>query len=102
ECERTCELSFLPLRPGELDEEDMEGFRAQGIINETGEPVLMRDKHAAYLTRGLAGLGSGFISLDAGRPWLVYWILHSLDLLDRFPSTGDIPKRAVRTLSACQ
>lgn len=37
ECERTCELSFLPLRPGELDEEDMDELKKQGIINAEGE-----------------------------------------------------------------
>lgn len=31
-------------------------------------------------------MGSGYQSLDASRPWLCYWILHGLDLLDAFPS----------------
>ena len=37
ECERTCELSFLPLMPGALDEDDMDEFREDGIINAVGE-----------------------------------------------------------------
>lgn len=39
--------------------------------------------------------------LDASRPWLVYWILHSLDLLDCFP-TGKMPQRIVETIASCQ
>uniref|UniRef100_A0A6B2L6D9 Protein farnesyltransferase subunit beta n=1 Tax=Arcella intermedia TaxID=1963864 RepID=A0A6B2L6D9_9EUKA len=43
---------------------------------------LDRESHIKYLKSGLAGLGSGFQSLDASKPWLCYWILHGLDLLD--------------------
>jgi protein farnesyltransferase subunit beta len=35
-----------------------------------------------YLLSGLEYLSSGLLSLDASRPWLCYWILHSLDLLN--------------------
>uniref|UniRef100_M4BJD9 Protein farnesyltransferase subunit beta n=2 Tax=Hyaloperonospora arabidopsidis (strain Emoy2) TaxID=559515 RepID=M4BJD9_HYAAE len=45
----------------------------------------MREKHVAYLERGLTRLSSGFVSLDASRPWIIYWILHALDLLDALP-----------------
>ncbi|CAN0221848.1 unnamed protein product [Ascophyllum nodosum] len=101
ECERTCELSFLPLMPGALDEDDMDEFREDGIINAVGEAVLLRSKHEAYLVKGLAGLGPGFVSLDASRPWMVYWILHSLDLLGRFPG-DDMLRRVVETVASCQ
>ena len=37
--------------------------------------------HVAYLEKGLASLPGGFASLDASRPWLCYWMLHSLALL---------------------
>ncbi|CAN0447406.1 unnamed protein product, partial [Hapterophycus canaliculatus] len=42
-----------------------------------------------------------FISLDASRPWMVYWILHSLDLLDHFPE-GEMSDRIRRTILSCQ
>lgn len=43
---------------------------------------LNREKHIAYLIRGLDGLGAWASVLDASKPWLVYWIMHSLDLLE--------------------
>ncbi|OAY25814.1 protein farnesyltransferase subunit beta isoform X2 [Manihot esculenta] len=42
---------------------------------------LQRDNHIEYLTRGLKQLSSSFVVLDANRPWLCYWILHSIALL---------------------
>ena len=62
--------------------------------------TLARDAHIGYLVRALDGLSSSHLSLDASRPWLLYWALHSLDLLgarptDRFPSV-------VRYLARCQ
>ncbi|CAM9480395.1 unnamed protein product, partial [Ectocarpus sp. 8 AP-2014] len=101
ECERMCELNFLPLRPGALEDEELAEFTDQGIVNAAGEAVLMRTKHEMYLMRGLSGLGPGFISLDASRPWMVYWILHSLDLLDHFPQQ-EMTQRILRTVLSCQ
>ncbi|RCH77606.1 hypothetical protein CU098_003177, partial [Rhizopus stolonifer] len=43
---------------------------------------LNRDKHVAYLKKGLQGLGRWAAVLDASKPWLLYWILHALDLLE--------------------
>eukprot|EP00752_Nemacystus_decipiens_P003891 g3573.t2 len=101
ECQRMCELSFLPLRPGALEDAEVTEFIEQGIINGVGEAVLMRAKHTSYLMRGLNGLGPGFISLDASRPWMIYWILHSLDLLDQFPE-GEMVDRILETVLSCQ
>ncbi|WMV17535.1 hypothetical protein MTR67_010920 [Solanum verrucosum] len=42
---------------------------------------LERDKHFDYLSQGLRKLGPSFSVLDASRPWLCYWILHSIALL---------------------
>ena len=33
------------------------------------------------MRRGLSELSQGYECLDASRPWLVYWLLHSLELL---------------------
>lgn len=43
---------------------------------------LWRDKHIQFLKRGLVRLSSDYECLDASRPWLCYWIVHSLSLLD--------------------
>jgi protein farnesyltransferase subunit beta len=37
--------------------------------------------HIRFCRRGLGKLNEGYISLDASRPWLCYWITHALDLL---------------------
>jgi protein farnesyltransferase subunit beta len=39
-------------------------------------------------------LSEGYICLDASRPWLVYWIIHSLELLDEFID-DDVERKAI-------
>lgn len=34
-----------------------------------------------FLTRGLMVLGPSYQVLDANRPWICYWLLHSIALL---------------------
>ncbi|KAK3870824.1 hypothetical protein Pcinc_024012 [Petrolisthes cinctipes] len=55
-----------------LDMKDMDGQE---------QPRLHRGRHIAYLKKGLASLSERFTSLDASRPWLVYWCVHALELL---------------------
>jgi len=42
---------------------------------------LHRTRHISYLYRGLRQLSDSYECLDASRPWLCYWIIHSLNLL---------------------
>ncbi|POM67767.1 Prenyltransferase-like protein [Phytophthora palmivora] len=77
ECESSCSLFFFPLPELPLDQ--------QLQLQQLGFPLLMREKHIAYLKRGLTRLSSGFVALDASRPWIIYWILHALELLDALP-----------------
>ncbi|KAF9583515.1 hypothetical protein BGW38_009296 [Lunasporangiospora selenospora] len=62
---------------------------------------LRKIHHVDFSRRALNYLSSKCEPLDSSRPWLCYWILHSLDLLDY-----DIPQvfanRAVDTLSRMQ
>ncbi|KAF4521030.1 hypothetical protein B566_EDAN002525 [Ephemera danica] len=44
-------------------------------------PYLYRQKHVAFLRRSIVHLSRAYECLDASRPWLCYWILHSLELL---------------------
>ncbi|XP_076164806.1 farnesyl transferase beta subunit [Ptiloglossa arizonensis] len=46
------------------------------------EPTLMRQKHIAMLKKSLTNLTQIHDCLDSSRPWLCYWILHSLELLE--------------------
>ena len=42
---------------------------------------LKREKTLVFLRKGLETLSEGYCCLDASRPWLVYWIVHALELL---------------------
>lgn len=60
---------------------------------------LFRQKHIQYLKRGLHHLSEAYECLDASRPWLCYWILHGLELLnakigeEEYSQTADFLKR---------
>lgn len=43
--------------------------------------TLLKSEHVKYLHGGLGELPAGFASLDSGRPWICYWVIHSLLLL---------------------
>ncbi|KAH9790658.1 protein farnesyltransferase subunit beta [Citrus sinensis] len=62
---------------------------------------LQRKNHVEYLLRGLQQLGPSFCSLDANRPWICYWILHSMALLGEFVD-ADLEDRTIEFLSRCQ
>ena len=67
-----------------------------------GEGVyLMREQHLHYLEKGLRHLSANFEGLDASRPWLCYWILHSMALFDS-PVADDVAKDVTEFLSKCQ
>ncbi|CAI8594479.1 unnamed protein product [Vicia faba] len=69
---------------------------AQSIMLE-----LLRDKHTEYLSKGLRHLSSTFSVLDANRPWLCYWIIHSFALLGEFID-DDLEDDTVDFLNRCQ
>lgn len=62
---------------------------------------LQREKHVEYLYRGLQHLGPSFSVLDANRPWMCYWMIHSIALLGE--SIDDkLKDDAIDFLSRCQ
>ncbi|KAH0621177.1 hypothetical protein JD844_022228 [Phrynosoma platyrhinos] len=63
--------------------------------------LLHRDKHFHYLKRGLRQLTDAYECLDASRPWLCYWILHSLELLEE-PIPESVASDVCQFLSRCQ
>uniref|UniRef100_A0A8D0G6U0 Protein farnesyltransferase subunit beta n=1 Tax=Sphenodon punctatus TaxID=8508 RepID=A0A8D0G6U0_SPHPU len=63
--------------------------------------VLQREKHFHYLKRGLRQLTDAYECLDASRPWLCYWILHSLELLEE-PIPESVASDMCQFLSRCQ
>ncbi|XP_076054899.1 farnesyl transferase beta subunit isoform X2 [Oratosquilla oratoria] len=64
-------------------------------------PTLTRDRHTGYLKRGLKNLPEAFSCLDASRPWLVYWGLHALELLDE-KLEAEEQKDVANFLKICQ
>ncbi|GLI65989.1 hypothetical protein VaNZ11_009681 [Volvox africanus] len=63
---------------------------------------LQRENHIAYIQGGLGQLAAGFAVLDASRSWIVYWLVHSLALLDA-PLPDDVTVDDLMSfLGACQ
>ncbi|CAK9161338.1 unnamed protein product [Ilex paraguariensis] len=62
---------------------------------------VQRDNHMKYLTKGLRNLGSKFAVLDANRPWLCYWIIHSIALLGESVE-AEVENDAIDFLNRCQ
>ena len=79
------------------------GLEEAGVVGEhvQGGLTLQRQQHVAYLRAGLETLSAGHAALDASRPWLCYWILHALALLDALPDE-DTLNRAATFLARCQ
>ncbi|GAA5946877.1 hypothetical protein JCM3775_000934 [Rhodotorula graminis] len=68
----------------------------------TAPPAIHRDSHSRYLTKLLTSpLPKHFVGLDASRPWILYWSIHSLALLDG-ELDPDAQRRVVDTLNRCQ
>lgn len=53
----------------------------QELLTEPPPPLAV-DNHVRYLTKMLGSLPFAFRSLDASRPWLIYWPVNGLALLD--------------------
>ena len=60
---------------------------------------LRRADHTRYICSGLQSLPAGYIKLNASRPWICYWITHSLALLG-----APLPKASTEagTLLSCK
>jgi protein farnesyltransferase subunit beta len=87
-------------RVEELVEECYKAYLDKGDI-EPLHPNLFRDEHVSYLMKGLIHLPRSYESLDASRPWIAYWILHSLELLAE-PIPEEVCQKVISFLSTCQ
>ena len=61
---------------------------------------LERRSHINFISTALNGLPQGYVSLDASKPWILYWTLHALNLLG-IELSLELKNRAVRTLRQC-
>lgn len=64
-------------------------------------PPFHKDQHVKFLLKGIRNLPSAFECLDSSRPWILYWILHALCLLDA-KLNDDMVELIVKFLRACQ
>ncbi|KAF9917037.1 hypothetical protein BX616_002092 [Lobosporangium transversale] len=62
---------------------------------------LRKSRHVKFLLGALDRLASYWVALDAAKPWLCYWILHSLDILE-YKIPDQIAQRAISTLKHLQ
>jgi len=83
-CEEVCASFLKPFYC--YDEQTLNSLLNGGLINVEQDIKLLRSKHINYLLYNLQStLPGGFVSLDASRPWICYWIVHALNLLDHEP-----------------
>lgn len=87
----------------EVEESVQSHYECLRTVNECGTecPLLWRDRHIIFLKKGLTTIPQPYESLDSSRPWLCYWILHSLDLLDELIS-NDLKAHIIQFLARCQ
>ena len=72
------------------------------VTDSTPPLRLLRQEHIEYLYEGLGELPAGYASLDAGRPWICFWIIHSLSLLNApWPETPSKTGEMTRILTCC-
>ncbi len=72
-------------------------FAALPAEERTEHLRLQREAHARYAAGGLSALPAGFTALDASRPWIVFWVVHSLALLEA-PLPAEVREQGVGLL----
>lgn len=79
------ETGLLPARKEENSAHKANACDDNGQEGNDLEVCLLRHKHYTYLSRVFLPseqpLGRNLVSLDASRPWMMYWTLHGCDLL---------------------
>ncbi|KAK9371351.1 terpenoid cyclases/protein prenyltransferase alpha-alpha toroid [Lipomyces kononenkoae] len=73
-----------------------------GLIIDGQLPLLQRQLHADFLKIPMSfKLPPNYTGLDASKPWLIYWPLQALGILDPDSLTGDILSRIGPSIMAC-
>jgi protein farnesyltransferase subunit beta len=100
EAELECKPYFMDI--SQLPPDQQQHLRQTGLLGPQGMDVhLLKQKHAEYLSQvWKTPLKHPFVSLDASRPWMLYWCLHGCDLLGDFPS-DEYRTGMVLTLEKC-
>eukprot|EP00884_Botryococcus_braunii_P010891 jgi/Botrbrau1/19803/Bobra.0124s0049.3 len=63
---------------------------------------LKRDQHVLYLQNDFQSLAAGFVTLDASRTWMVYWVVHALALLEAPLPRGVTQRDVADFVATCQ
>ncbi|KAG8197590.1 hypothetical protein JTE90_021320 [Oedothorax gibbosus] len=63
--------------------------------------IMHKELHLKYLKKGLQNLPSSLEILDCSRPWLCYWMLHSIEILKEDISE-ETKSKVIGFLSSCQ
>ncbi|XP_020292918.1 protein farnesyltransferase subunit beta isoform X1 [Pseudomyrmex gracilis] len=71
------------------------------LYQSSKEPTLLRMKHISFLKNAVTHLNEAYECLDCSRPWLCFWILHSLAILGERLSKEEQSK-IVGFLARCQ
>ena len=102
ETELECQPYFVDF--ASLPQSQLQHLRECGLLHEDLVNVrLIADRHIQYLQQTWdteQNLRPSFVSLDASRPWMLYWTLHGCDLLNHTPSDHDC-LLILNTLKAC-
>jgi protein farnesyltransferase subunit beta len=64
--------------------------------------TLERSKTIKFLRKGLVNLSEGYECLDSSRPWILYWILHAMELLGENVTDRLHVEAIIDFLSKCQ
>ncbi|KAK4704788.1 protein farnesyltransferase subunit beta, partial [Phenoliferia sp. Uapishka_3] len=91
-----------PTLDSQLETESLISKTLTSHISTFLPPTLQKSNHLNFLTRLIREpLHAGYTGLDASRPWLLYWTLHSMALFEAgLDQAGK--KRVVDTLAKCQ
>lgn len=92
--------------PGFDETSDDEEEEEKELVREPGSrsietAILDRSAHMKYLIPSLTRLGPQLVSLDASRPWLMYWTLNSFSILNLGLNSTD-RQRAIDTILSFQ
>ncbi|CCH42283.1 hypothetical protein BN7_1827 [Wickerhamomyces ciferrii] len=71
------------------------------LIEEGRVPHLLKDKHEKYLNAALGQLPPAFKGLDASQPWIYYWVINSMKLL-QLEVSQDVKDQTARKLLGLQ
>jgi prenyltransferase beta subunit len=84
-----------------IEQEDVQ----QSVVKllRTNKADLLRSNHVSWIMKALSpeGLGQNMSSLDASRPWMCYWTLHALTLLEQ-PIPDDTCSGIIKLLTLCR